>query len=163
MGITRVKSTKDSIYISAMDSTTQTFVAINTPQPITVNTVLENNEIISLGNGEFEFITDGIYKLIMFPILEKTINQDISHFIWLQKDIGAGFVDVPDTNSQTDLTGASGDVRTLTFVGIFSFNAGDKIRFMNSTTNTNLTLVTKTPAAGQGPRIPSVIASINQI
>jgi len=160
LGITRVKT---PIYLSAVDTTTQTFSTINTPQPITVNTVRENNKIISLGNGEFEFQEDGVYKLIMFPILEKTINQDITHFMWLQQDIGAGFVDVVDSNSQSDLTGAAGDVRTITFAGVLSFKKGVKIRFMNSVTNTDLTLVTKTPAAGQGPRIPSTIMSIDKI
>ena len=76
---------------------------------------------------------------------------------------GGGFVDVADSNSETDLTGSSGDIRTLTFAVIRSFNAGDKIRFMNSTDDTDLTLVTKTPPAGNGPRIPSVIMSIDKI
>jgi len=161
MGGTRIKD--GAIYISAIDTTTQTFAATDTPQPITMNTVLEGNEINSLGSGVFEFTKDAVYKLVMFPIFTKSIGATISHFLWLQLDTGSGFVDIADSNSQTDLVGSASDTRTLTFVATLSFNKGDKIRFMNSTSNTNLTLVTTTPSAGNGPRIPSIIMSINEI
>lgn len=150
-------------YITAIDTSTQTFSATDTAQVITVDTIIESNKITSPSSGVFEFTEDGVYKLVMFPILQKTINQRVTHFLWLQLDTGSGFVDIADTNSETDLTGASGDIRTLTFVELLSFNAGDKIRFMNSTDDTDLTLVTKTPSAGNGPRVPAVIMSINKI
>lgn len=153
----------DSIFISAIDTTTQTFSTIDTPQAVTLDTVVENNGINSLGGGVFEYTQDGKYKVVMFPIFTKTVGATISHFLWLQQDTGAGFVDIADSNSQTDLVGSGGDTRTITFVGIFSFKQGDKMRFMNSTSNTNLQLVTMTPSAGNGPRIPSVIMSIDKL
>ena len=161
MGKTRLRG---PIFVTCIDTTTQTFSAANTEQPITLNTEIDGNGIIVLPNGEFQFTQDGVYKLIMFPILTKTTGVTISHFLWLQQDIGAGFVDVADSNSETVLLSAEiNDITTITFAALLKFKNGNKIRFMNSVSNTNLTLVTKTPSAGNGPRIPSVIMSINQI
>lgn len=161
MGNTRLRG---PIFITCIDITTQTFALANTEQPITVDTQLDGVGITPLPNGEFEFTQDGVYKLIMFPILTKSTGVTISHFLWLQEDLGAGFVDVADSNSETVLLGAEiNDIQTITFAATLRFKRGNKIRFMNSVTNTNLTLVTKTPPAGNGPRIPSVIMSINKI
>jgi len=150
-------------FLTAIDTTTQTFAAIDTPQVMTLNTIQESNKITSLGNGEFEFTEDGVYKLVIFPIITKTTGTVISHFLWLQQDVGSGFVDLADSNSETALVGSGSDTRTLTFVAIIRCNKGDKIRFMNSVTSTNITLVTKNPPAGNGPRIPSIIMSIDKV
>lgn len=138
----------------------------DTEQPITLNTNIESNGIETPNDSEFKFTESGVYKLIIFPILQKSIGVTISHFLWLQQDIqdGNGFVDVPDSNSETSLLAAeTNDVKTLTFAATLRFKAGDKIRFMNSVTNTNLELITKTPPAGNGPRIPSIIMSIDKL
>lgn len=151
------------IFLTCLDTTTQTFALIDTPQPITLNTPVDGNGILSLGNGEFQFQQPGIYTLIMFPILTKSIGTTISHFLWLQQDIGSGFVDLVDSNSETVLLATeTNDIKTITFAATLRFQKDDKIRFMNSVSNTNLTLVTKTPSAGNGPRIPSVIMSITK-
>lgn len=163
MGETRLKG---PTFITCIDTTTQAFASANTEQPITLNTRIDGVGIIEIGNGEFRFTETGIYKLIMFPILTKSIGTTISHFLWLQEDlgVGAGFVDIPDSNSETVLLATeTNDIKTITFAATLKFRAGTKIRFMNSCTNNNLTLVTKTPAAGNGPRIPSVIMSIDKI
>lgn len=161
MGATRLRG---PIFVTCIDVTTQTFAATDTPQPVLIDTQVDSNGITILPNGEFQFQQAGVYKLILFPILTKTINQTISHFLWLQEDIGAGFVDVADSNSETVLyQQETNDIKTLTFAATVRFKAGTKIRFMNSVSNTNLTLVTKNPPAGNGPRIPSVIMSIDRI
>lgn len=151
-------------FISGIDTSTQTFSSANTAQVVVVGTIIGSSGITSPASGEFLVPDTGQYKLIMFPILSKSVAATISHFLWLQKDTGSGFVDVADSNSETVLgQGETNDIRTITFVGVFSLNAGDKVRFMNSTTNTNLTLITKTPSAGNGPRIPSIIMSIDKL
>ena len=161
MGKTRLRG---PIFITCVDVTTQTFALANTPQPITVDTEIDSNGIIPLPNGEFQFTQDGFYKLIMFPILTKSTGVTISHFLWVQKDSGAGFVDIPDSNSETVLLSTEiNDIKTITFAALLEFKNGDKVRFMNSVTNTNLTLVTKNPPVGNGPRIPSVIMSMDKI
>ena len=162
MGGTKLRN--GATFISALDTTTQTFSSIDTPQPITVDTVIASNKITSLGSGQFQFEEDGIYKLVMFPILSKSSSGVMSHFLWIQQDVGAGFVDIADSNSETTLSsGDTGESKTITFVALLEFKKGDKIRFMNSVTDTNLDVETKTPSAGQGPRIPSIIMSINKI
>jgi len=162
MGGTRIRN--GAIFISGLDTTTQTFSSIDTPQPITVDTILGSNKINLIGNSEFEFTEDGEYNLVMFPILSKSSSGVMSHFLWIQQDIGAGFVDIVDSNSETTLSsGDTGESKTITFVALLEFKKGNKIRFMNSVTDTNLDIETKTPSAGQGPRIPSIIMSINKI
>jgi len=154
------------IFITCIDITTQTFALADTPQPIIVDTELDSNGIITLPNGVFKILSNGVYKLIMFPILTKSTGITISHFLWLQIDIGDGngFVDVPDTNSETVLLATeTNDIKTITFAATLKFKAGTLLRFMNSVTNDNLTLVTKNPPAGNGPRIPSVIMSIDKL
>ena len=163
--LVRVINISDTpVFVTGMDTTTQTFSATNTEQPVDVNTIIGFNGINSLGNGVFQITETGKYDLHMFPILTKSIGVSISHFLWVQLDTGSGFADIADSNSETILvSGETNDVKTITFQSIFILNAGDKIRFMNSVTNTNLTLITKTPPAGNGPRIPSVIMSINKL
>ena len=152
------------IFITAIDTTIQTFATANTPQSITLDVIDESNGILALPGGVFEFQQPGVYKMIIFPILTKSIGVTISHFLWVQRDTGSGFIDVPDSNSETVLLATeTNDIKTITFAATLRFQKGDKIRFMNSTTNNNLTLITKTPPAGNGPEIPSVILSIDKI
>lgn len=152
------------IFATCLDTTTQTFAMADTPQVITADTEIESNGIDVLPDGVFQFTKSGVYKLIIFPILTKSIGTTISHFLWLQQDLGAGFVDVLDSNSETVLLATeTNDIKTITFAATLRFNKDVKVRFMNSVSNTNLTLVTKTPGAGNGPRIPSVIMSIDKL
>lgn len=156
-----------TIFITCIDTTTQTFSTANTEQPITINTNIESNGILASVNlSEFTFTQDGLYKLIMFPILSKSTGTSMSHFLWVQlsTDGGSTFVDIADSNSETSLfSGSANEISTITFAALYRFNKDDKIRFMNSVTDTNLSIITKTPPAGNGPRIPSVIMSINKV
>lgn len=163
--IVRDENLEEATFVACLDTTTQTFAMANTEQVITMDTEIDSNRIgTSLSTGVFTILDAGIYKAVMFPILTKSIGTTISHFLWVQKDTGSGFVDIPDSNSETVLLATeTNDIKTITFVGVFRLNAGDKIRFMNSVSNTNLTLVTKTPSAGNGPEIPSVIMSLDRM
>ena len=145
-----------AVYLSAIDSANQTFALINTAQVVDFNTLLENQNIVDLGNGEFEIFDTGAYLITCSVQPTKTIAAKIMYCIWLQKDTGAGFVSVPFSTTQYELTGiglASIESKSVVYTFELELEHGDKIRMLNSTDNTDLQLMGTVPAVG--PDIPS--------
>ena len=144
------------VYLSAIDSANQTFALIDTGQVVDFDTLLENQNIIDLGSGEFEIKDTGAYLITCSVQPTKTVAAKIMYCIWLQKDIGAGFVDVNFSTTQYMLTGiglASSESKTVMYAFELKLETGDKIRMQNSTDNTDLQLMGTMPVVG--PAIPS--------
>lgn len=145
-----------AVYLSAIDSENQTFAMADTAQVVDFDTLLENQNIIDLTGGEFEVKDTGAYLITCSTQPTKTIASKIMYCLWLQRDVGSGFVDVLFSTTQNELTGiglASTESKSVVYVFEMKLNAGDKIRMQNSTDNTNLQLMGSSPTVG--PSIPS--------
>ncbi len=145
-----------AVYLSAIDSANQTFAMADTAQVIDFDTLLENQNIDDLGSGEFEIKDTGGYLITCSVQPTKTIAAKIMYCMWLQRDVGLGFVSEPFSTTQYELTGiglASDESKSVVYVFELELEAGDKIRLQNSTDNTNLQLMASSPTVG--PDIPS--------
>jgi len=152
-----------SVYLSAIDSENQSFALADTAQIIDFDTLLENEKINSLGNGEFQVIDTGSYLILCTVQIVKTANGEMTYCLWLQKDIGSGFVDIPNSSTQSVATGVgtSANVsRTVTFQMEVKLDRNNKIRFQNIVDNTNLELMAFSPLVGTD--IPSAKISITK-
>ena len=76
--------------------------------------------------------------------------------MWLQRDQGAGFVDVPNSNVEIILANNGEDVLSLAFVGYLAKD--DKIRLMGSVNNTVVILDAINPVGE--PAVPAVILAM---
>lgn len=152
-----------AVYLSAIDSTNQTFGLANTAQVIDFDTLLENQNITNLGSGEFEIKDTGSYLISCTSQVTKTQAAKMMYCIWLQRDVGSGFVDVPFSTTQDELTGiglAAGESKAEVYVFELELNHGDKIRLQHSTDNTDLHLMAA--LSGVGPFIPSAKIQITK-
>jgi len=152
-----------AVYLSAIDSENQTFADADTAQVVDFDTLLESKRITDLGSGEFEIKSGGVYLITCSTQPTKTVASKIMYCIWLQRDIGAGFVDVAFSTTQNELTGigmASNESKSVVYIFELKLNRGDKIRMQNSTSNTNLELMASVAAVG--PVIPSAKIQITK-
>lgn len=152
-----------AVYLTAIDSADQTFSLVDTAQVLDFDTLLENENIVKLSNGEFEIKDTGAYLIICSVQATKTTAAKIMYCLWLQKDSGSGFVSVPFSTTQNELTGiglASNESKSVVHVFELKLEAGDKIRMQNSTDNTDLSLMASSPVVG--PFIPSAKIQITK-
>lgn len=153
-----------AVYLTAIDSVNQTFALADTAQVIDFDTLIENQNITNLGNGEFEIKDAGGYLIVASIQITKTINGNIVYCAWLQKDTGSGFVNVDFSIVQNLLTGTglgSTSSKSVVVIWELELNADDKIRLMNSTDDTDLELMADASPA-VGPDIPSAKITITK-
>ena len=145
-------------YLQASHSQNFLFPAINTPTPIPFNT---NDEDLGIGhdaiidNTEITIRTSAIYTIVAQPQVFSGTNAGTFH-MWLQRDQGVGFVDVPNSNVELILGNNQTDVIVLTSVGFLAKD--DKIRVMGSVNDPAVILEALTPAGE--PTIPAVILAM---
>ncbi len=152
-----------AVYLSDVDSENQTFALADTAQVIDFDTLLENLNVTDLGSGEFEIVDTGAYLIICSVQATKTIAAKIMYCLWLQRDVGSGFVSVPFSTTQNELTGiglAATESKSVVYAFEMELEHGDKIRLQNSTDNTDLSLMASSPAVG--PFIPSAKIQITK-
>jgi hypothetical protein len=154
--------TNDAIYAQLSDSTDQTFAATGTGQAITFNTNDEINGITHSTVSETEnitIITAGVYSIIAQPQVTAGAGDAGYFHMWLRKNTGSGFVDIP--NSNVELTLGSLDEDVIPLIVTISLDVGDVIRVNASVGNTGIKLDAQTPA--NEPAIPSIIFSIYRV
>ena len=152
----------DAIYAQLSDSTDQTFAVAGVAQAITFNTNDEVNGITHSTVSEtmnITIVTSGVYSITAQPQVMAG-DGDAGYFhMWLRKDTGSGFVDVP--NSNVELTLDSLDEDVIPLIVTISLNAGDVIRVNASVGDNGIELDAQTPAGE--PAIPSIIFSMYRI
>lgn len=145
-----------AVYLSAVDSADQTFDDPDTSQVIDFDTLLESQNITNLGSGEFEIKDTGAYLIGCSVQVTKTLNGNMNYTIWLQRDIGAGFVSVPFSSTENELTGVgliAGQSKNVVYVFELELEHGDKIRLQNAVSDTDVSLMAFSPTIG--PFVPS--------
>lgn len=153
------------------DSTNQV-PGVTTPVDITFNT---NDEIVGTAISHSETVNpeeitvniDGIYSVVAQPQVGKTSGASkITFDMFIQKDTGSGFVDVPDSNvkliiKDSDLT----DVIILSVV--LNLTAGDKIKVKQRVSDSSIGMGLQATAAEVGPptipATPSIIFAVIRI
>ena len=163
-----IRELEKSIYGGFSHLADQTFTA-NVSAPIKFDT---NDEIRGLAhsetvnNDEFTFTSGGVYQATAEPQYTRTTGggTDVLN-MFLAKDTGSGFVNVPDSNIKLAVNTAN-----VTAVGAltttFSVAAGDKIRFMAQVETANLILdffAASGVAPNDIPATPSIIMNIVRI
>ena len=144
---------------------TQTFAA-NTATPITFN---HTDQIKNIGhsetvdNSEFTFQVAGEYSMNIEPQLLRNSGSAGGGTldVWVQIDIGAGFVNIDNSNIKRTVSGSqSTGISPLTIT--IDAVVGEKVRFMAYVDETVLELHYTAPAAPR-PATPSVILNISRI
>lgn len=164
-----IRELETSIYGAFSDNSDQSFV-LNTSTPITFNSNDEVSGIThseSVDTDEFTFTSTGVYQATIEPqhIRSSGGGTDVLN-IFVAKDTGAGFVNIPNSNVKLGVNAAAVtnvSPLTLTF-RIDSEN--DKIRFMAQTENI-LLILDAYAASGTPPNdipaTPSVLLNIVRI
>lgn len=141
----------------------------NTPTPIPFDTNNELSNIIhntTTNNSEFTIEYAGVYQLTIEPQLERLTGAGGGEKIlnvWIQKDVGAGFVNLPDSNIKRT-AGDVGSTGISPLTTSISLNVSDKIRFMAAVTDVNLRLQYTAEDLVVGiPATPAVILNIVRI
>ena len=145
-----------AVYLTAIHSVDQTFSLIDTAQVIDFDTLVENQNIVDLGSGEFQIKDEGAYLIVATVQVTKTLNPNMNYEMWLQKDIGSGFVDVDNSTTENEITGTGLGAlqsKSVTYVWELQLAHNDKIRLQNSVDNIDLSLMAFTPNVG--PDVPS--------
>jgi len=146
-------------YMQASDVSDQSFAATGTPYSIELDTVDKNFGISRIEDGNILIRSIGVYSIIAQPQVTAAAGQSGNFHMWLQRDTGAGFADISNTN--VELTLGSQDEDVIPLIAILSLNEGDEIRLRASVSNTGITLDTQSPAGE--PVIPSIIFSMYKI
>jgi hypothetical protein len=152
----------DAIYAQLSDSTDQTFGVIDTGYAITFNTNDEINGITHSTVSEtmnITIVTSGVYSIIAQPQVHAGAGDAGYFHMWLRRDTGGGFVDIP--NSNVELTLGSLDEDVVPLIVTMSLDAGDVLRVNASVGDTGIELDAQTPAGE--PTIPSIIFSMYRI
>lgn len=152
----------DAIYACLSDSTDQTFAATGTGYNITFNTNDEINGITHSTTVEpqnITIVTSGVYTIIAQPQVHASPGASGNFHMWIRRDTGGGFADVP--NSNVELTLNTNDEDVIPLIVTISLNAGDVIRVNVSVSHTGIELDAQTPAGE--PAIPSIIFSMYRI
>ena len=160
-----IKELEKSIFGAFSDSTTQTFTA-DTATPIKFNT----HEAVSgiahsetVDNSEFTFVSGGVFQVTIEPQVLRNVGGSGTDQldVWLQEDVGAGFVNIPRSNIKRIISGSQATgISPLTFTA--RFNSGDQIRFMANVDDASIEL-RATAVEGSIPETPSVIMNIIRI
>lgn len=161
-----IRELEKSIYGYFGDSSDQAF-AINTSTPITFNS---NNEVSGISHSEsvnadeFTFVNTGVYQATIEPQHTRTSGggTDVIN-VFVAKDIGAGFVNIPNSNVKLSVNAANDtNVSPLTLTFRVD-NPNDKIRFMAQVEDA-LLILDAFPASGVSPNdipaTPSVMLNI---
>ena len=151
-----------AVYAELSDTTDQAFAEADTPYSITFDTNDEIAGIIHSTSSDPENITiatSGVYTIFAQPQVAAAAGGAGTFHMWLQKDTGEGFVDVPNTNIELSLASLNEDVIPLATT--FALNAGDVIRLRASVSDTRIKLDAQTPEGE--PAIPSIIFTMFMI
>ena len=152
-----------AVYLSAIDSGDQTFALIDTAQVIDFDTLVESENITNLGSGEFEIKDTGAYLITCSVQVTKTLNGNMNYILWLQRDVGSGFVDVNFSSTENELTGVglvAGQSKSVNYIFELELEFDDKIRLQNAADNTDVSLMAFTPTVG--PVVPSARIEITK-
>lgn len=130
-------------------------IEVNTPTIVTNWVADDTNKTYKDGNKLYVEET-GDYFLQFSAMFIKTSANAGTADLWVRKN-GA---DVADTNTRVTLSGSNAE--TVMTVGlILDLNAGDYVQLVSSASATNTQI--HTHAAGVGPAIPGVIATLNLV
>ena len=151
-----------AIYAELSDSTDQEFAAPDTPFSIKFDT---NDEIsgithsITTDSENISIVTTGVYTMFAQPQVATGAGGAGKFHMWLQKNTGGGFADIPNTNIELSL--ASQEENVIPLATTFLLDAGDVIRLRASVSDVRIKLHAQTPAGE--PAIPSIIFTMFMI
>lgn len=151
-----------AVYAQLSSSSDQTFAATGTGYNITFNTNDEINGITHSTSSEpqnITIVTSGVYSIMAQPQVHADAGASGAFHMWLRRDTGSGFADVP--NSNVELITVSNGEDVIPLIVIISLDAGDVIRVNASVAHTGIELDAQTPAGE--PAIPSIIFSMYKI
>ena len=152
------ESQRNISYLQASHIVDHVFATANTPEPIPFDTNDEDLGIthsVSVNNSEITIQSSAIYTIVVQPQVYSGTNNGTFR-MWLQRDQGAGFVDVPNSNVEIILGNNGEDVLVLTSVGFLAKD--DKIRIMGNVNSTSVILDAIYPAGE--PVVPAVIIAM---
>lgn len=158
-----IKELEKSIYGVFNDLSDQTYT-VDTDTPIEFDNNGEFSGIThseSVDNDEFTFPNKGVYKFTIEPQFDRSAGSGGEINIWIQKDTGGGFVNIPNTNIKLT-AGATNETSVAPLTTTVRVEAADKIRFILRTSTADLFL-NFTAASGSVPGTPSVIMNIDRI
>lgn len=166
MGRTRIRTgtiratfgnTTDQSYVVGVSKAVN-FNSENEKEGI-IHDVVVNNEIIT-------FPTAGVYNVVVEPHYTRTSGGGTDALnIYLQRDSGNGFENIPFSNIKVTV-GSAAEESSTSLTGQIRFNAGDRLRVMAQVENTNL-ILDAFPAFGTPPNdVPStssILLNVNRI
>ena len=163
-----IKQTDTSFRAVISDSTDQTFTA-NVSTPIKFNT---NNELqgfshsVTVNTDEIIFIEPGNFYITVEPHYTRTTGGGVDVLnMYLQKNTGSGFVNVPNSNIKVSVS-ASGQQAVTALTQTLTAKFFDKIRCMIQVEDVDLKLdasVAFGTAPNDVPATPSCILNIHRI
>ena len=156
--------TYPAIYCESSDLNDQIFSTAGLPYRINIT---NNDEGYGIGmstghNGtNITFNIDGVYHMVAQPQVKAgAVGGGKGDFhMWIEKNIGSGFVNIPDSNIELSLGTNEEDVIVLATT--LRFNQGDTIRFVASVSDNNILLHAQSPSGE--PIIPSIIFTMFRV
>ena len=152
------ESQRNIAYVQLSQTLDIVYAAANAPEPIHFNTEEERLGIThstSLNNAELTIQTSAIYTIIAQPQVFSGTNNGVFR-MWLQRDQGAGFVDVPNSNVELHLSNNGEDV--IVFTSVMFLAKDDKVRMMGVVNNTAVILKSTAPVGE--PLVPAAILAM---
>ena len=163
-----IKQLDVSIRAVLSDSTDQTFTAnVSTSLKFNTNNVLQGfGHSETVNNDEITFAEPGNYYITIEPQYTRTTGGGVDVLnMYLQKDTGSGFVNVPNSNVKVTIS-ASGETSKTALTHTLTAKFFDKIRCMIQVEDVDLKLdafVTFGTTPNDVPATPSVICNIHRI
>ena len=154
----------DAIYCESSELVDQVFDTAGVRYRLNISNVDEGNGIsMSTGNNGTNITIDtaGVYHMVSQPQVKAgAVGGGKGDFhMWIEKNTGSGFVDVPDSNIELSLGTNEEDVIVLATT--LKLNQGDVLRFVASVSDNKILLHAQTPAGE--PTIPSIIFTMYRV
>lgn len=140
-------------YGSFFDTTTQTAAAINTAQPMQLNTTAESSQVAVVSGSRITFNNRGTYNVQFSAQLNSTSGSHHRAYIWLRKN----GVNVANSASVVSIQNSSAEV-VAAWNFIVTVLSGDHVEIMFAVDDTRVQIAAF-PATAFAPAIPSVIAT----
>lgn len=141
--------------------------AINTTNPIYINTVGDNSHGVTVeSNTQVSVAATGTYNIAFSSqIFNSDTGAAATISIWLQKKLhsSATWNDVPWSNSDVDIPRKDATGKEIIAWNFFLYLQSDEdFRIVWQTTNINA-IINSVPAASPKPAIPGTILTVNQV
>ena len=153
-----------AIYCESSELVDQIFLVAGIRYRLNISNVDEGNGIsmITGNNGtNITIDTSGVYHMVAQPQVKAGAmgggNGDFH--LWLEKNTGSGFVDIPDSNIELAL--ATNDEDVIVLATTLKLNQGDVLRLVASVSDVDILLHAQSPAGE--PVIPSIIFTMYRV